>query len=287
MSGSVPILMYHRLATQSPKTTWDPVTPSALRRQMRWLAAAGFSTVSLDLLVASRRGEAQLPRRPVIISFDDGYQSCLEHAVPLLTAHGFTATFFLVAGLVGGTSIWRRGRGVPDEPLFDWAAARRLASAGFTCAAHGLTHHRLTEMSPGAAKAELIDSRRMLEDELGREVGHMAYPYGSYDPAVRALAIEAGYRSACSTRSGLSRPDDDLFALHRVTISALDSILDFACRLRTAESVGAHLRRAARYVLPAPTYGLARSAWRRLCGLPADTGQTVEAQEPESGTGPR
>jgi hypothetical protein len=68
-----------------------------------------------------------------------------------------------------------------------------------------------------------------------------AYPYGSHSPAVRALAVEAGYSSACSVRPGLSRPGDDLFALHRVPITGHDSLPDFVWRLRTALAVGEFL----------------------------------------------
>jgi hypothetical protein len=73
---------------------------------------------------------------------------------------------------------------------------------------------------------------------------HLAYPYGSHDHAVQQMAAEAGYTTACSTRAGLSGPEDDLLALHRVTIYGHDSLLDFACRLQTGTAVRERLGQA-------------------------------------------
>src|SRR5262249_36005587 len=90
---------------------------------------------------------------------------------------------------------------------------------------------------------ELSTSRQRLEDRLGHGGAHLAYPFGAFDERVRAMAADAGYRSACSTRRGLSAADDDALALHRVTVYGHDSLLDFACRLRTADGARELLRR--------------------------------------------
>jgi len=81
-----------------------------------------------------------------------------------------------------------------------------------------------------------VDARSRLEEGLGRPVVHLAYPYGSFDQAVQVAATEAGYVSACSTRAGLSGADDDLLALHRVTVYGHDSMIDFASRLRNGSA---------------------------------------------------
>jgi hypothetical protein len=81
-------------------------------------------------------------------------------------------------------------------------------------------------------------------------VYHLAYPHGSYNETVRALAREVGYRSACSVRVGLSGPEDDHLALHRVAVDGGETMLDFLCRLRTARPLRYHLRRAAGRAIP-------------------------------------
>jgi peptidoglycan/xylan/chitin deacetylase (PgdA/CDA1 family) len=241
---AVPILMYHQVMREAPAGMRKyAVTPRAFAAQMRWLAAAGYTPIDLGTLLAHRAGQCGLPRAPIVITFDDGYRGCLEHAVPVLVAFGFRATFFLVAGLVGGTSRWlRQERGI-ELPLLDWSAARALQAAGFTCGAHSLTHPRLAELSAEAARRELQASRELLEERLGCAVEDLAYPFGSYDDETRALAAEAGYRSACSVRIGLSGPGDDPLALHRVPVSGEETLPDFVCRLHTARSIAELARR--------------------------------------------
>ena len=245
MTGvSVPVLMYHEVSpSPHPAFRRYTVTVRAFTRQMRWLAALGYGTIDLDTLVRARQGRGALPRRPVVITFDDGFQGCADHAVPVLRAHGFTAAFYLVTGLVGATSRWLRAELGMELPLMDWGTIRALAAEGFQCGAHSVTHPRLSGLEPSRRRAELVDARKRLEDELERPVLHLAYPYGAYDAAVRAATAEAGYVTACSTRAGLSGADDDLLALRRVTVYGHDSLLDFACRLRAGTTLRDRFRR--------------------------------------------
>ena len=97
-----------------------------------------------------------------------------------------------------------------------------------------MRHPHLAELSSAACQAELLDSKHRLEDELGHAVSHLAYPYGSYNETVRAVAADCGYQTACSVRIGLSRQDDDLLALHRVPVNGHESFLDFVSRLYTS-----------------------------------------------------
>lgn len=235
--------MYHQVSPRAvPGFRKYVVSPQAFTAQMRWLALAGYTSITLDALLAHRNGTYSLPRRPVVITFDDGFQDCVEYAVPILQARGFTAIFYLVAGLMGKTSRWLVPERGFEFPLIDWATARQLEAAGFSCGAHSMSHPRLAELSPDACRVELEESRRLLEDQLGHEVRHLAYPFGSYNAVVRAIAADTGYASACSVRIGLSAPDDDRLALHRVPVSGQDSLLDFACRLQRARTPGELLR---------------------------------------------
>jgi peptidoglycan/xylan/chitin deacetylase (PgdA/CDA1 family) len=242
--AAIPILMYHEVSPRPhPAFGRYTVTAGEFARQMRWLAALGYRAIDMDALVRARNGQGGLPRRPVVITFDDGFQGSAEHAVPVLRAHGFTAVFYLVAGLMGETSRWMaRDPGV-ELPLMSWDRARALAAEGFQCGAHSLTHPRLAGLPPGQCRAELVDGRKRLEDELGRPVAHLAYPFGSYDRAVQAATAEAGYSTACSTRPGLSGSDDDLLALHRVSVYGHDSLPDFVSRVRTGAAVRERLGR--------------------------------------------
>lgn len=245
-SPDVPILMYHQIAPEAPAAFRKyTVSPAAFRKQMTWLGRAGYVPITMDALVDARVRRAELPQRPVIITFDDGFESCVRHAVPVLQELNFTAVFYLVAGLMGRESSWL----VPERgcsfPLVDWQSARQLQEAGFQCGAHTMSHPRLTTLTSDACMAELRDARRLMEDHLGGRVRHLAYPFGDLDARVRTLAADAGYETACTVRIGLSRMDDDLLALHRVPIIHGESRMDFVCRVRTARSIGELLRQKA------------------------------------------
>lgn len=232
----VPILMYHQVSPQ-PVAAFSKyiVTPQAFAAQMNWLHLAGYTPITLDRLLAQRQGRAVLPQRPVVITFDDGYQDCLTYAAPILQAKGFTAIVYLVAGLMGKNSEWLQAERGITFPLLDWPAARQLEAAGLHCGAHTVSHPRLAQLDAATCRTELIDGRRLLEDQLGHAIHHLAYPFGSFNEQVRTLAGEAGYQSACSVRIGLSPTHDDPLALHRVPVLGDDSLFDFICRLRTAQ----------------------------------------------------
>ncbi len=238
MSTSIPILMYHEVTSRPPVAYRKyAITPRTFARQMRWLAFEGYHPISLQDLFDARTDQKRLPTRPVIVTFDDGYRDCVNNAVPILKEHGFTATFFIVAGLVGKTSRWLvKERGF-ELPLADWSSLRDLRSAGLELGSHGMTHARLTELSSAVCREELLESRQLMEDRLGHEVRHLAYPFGSFDHRVRALAEEVGYRSGCSVRIGLSSRNDDSLALARVPINGDENLSDFICRIHTARTV--------------------------------------------------
>jgi peptidoglycan/xylan/chitin deacetylase (PgdA/CDA1 family) len=239
----IPILMYHQV-TPRPFATFGKyaVTPKAFARQMRWLAHTGYEPIKLDDLIARPADRITLPPRPVVITFDDGFHDCVEFAVPILLAHSFTAVFYLVAGCMGLTSRWLLSERGIDIPLMDWMTARQLVAAGFQCGSHTLSHPRLVELSDADCHEELFGSRKLLEDKLGHEVKHLAYPYGSFNERVRQIAKRSGYRSACSVQIGFSCANDDNLALPRIPVNGQDSLLDFICRLHTTQTLSALLR---------------------------------------------
>jgi peptidoglycan/xylan/chitin deacetylase (PgdA/CDA1 family) len=229
----VPILMYHQVTPNPlPEFRKYAVTTDAFAAQLEWLARHRYVSVSMETLFRHRVAGEPLPPRPVVLTFDDGYQDCLDHAVPILATWKFTATFYVLGHLAGETSRWLIAERGIELPLLTWDAVRAVRAAGNECGSHAMSHTRLTRLTADQCRDELRDSRRVLEDQLGEEIGHLAYPFGDYDERVRALAAEAGYRTACSVRLGWSEPDDDLLALHRIHVHGEASLKAFADRLR-------------------------------------------------------
>lgn len=256
--GRVPILMYHQVSDKVDSSFAKyTVTARGFAAQMQWLVANGYTTIDLATLVAHRRAGTPLADRTVVITFDDGFHDCFVHTAPVLQASGLSATFFLVAGLMGGPSTWLRAERGIEPPLMSWRDARALEADGHTCASHSMTHPRLALTSAQQCRDELAESRARIEQELGHAVREIAYPFGSENEQVRRLAAECGYEAACTVEIGLSPPTDHALALHRVPILGTDSLMDFASRVRTGFTVRDRLSALARSVFGA---GRARRA---------------------------
>ena len=239
MTGAVPILMLHEVSARpDPRYRKYTLTPHELEQRLDWLRAKGYESVGMDDLLAARRGERTLPARPVAITFDDGGRDCLEHAVPALVQRGYTATFFIVAGAVGGPMRWLRAEIGFELPAADWPVLRAAEAAGMHCEAHSVTHPRLATVSADISRDELARGRAMLEEGLGHAVRHLAYPFGSHSAETIALAREAGYLTACTTEEALATPAHDLLTLPRVPVLGTEGIGEFAHRVRTARRAG-------------------------------------------------
>jgi len=224
----LPILLYHKIddIPAGARYPQNYVTPQQFDAQLAFLKRCGYRSISFAHYLAYRQGAARLPRRPVILTFDDGYRSNRDIALPILTRHGFTATIFLVAGRVGKSSGWDSDD-VP-EPLLDVGAIRAMQARGIEFQSHTTTHPRLTQLPAARARVELCSSRVQLTELLGRPVSVVAYPYGDYNEAVMGLAREAGYQAAAIVRRRINRDSRDLFALHRIPVKYVTSLARFA-----------------------------------------------------------
>ncbi|MFM8617941.1 MAG: polysaccharide deacetylase family protein [Opitutaceae bacterium] len=213
--SGLPILTYHHVGWRPPGVRWRGlwVSPRLFARQMRELHLAGYRSTSLDGLALA----AGNPGRKFAVTFDDGYASVLTHALPELRAHGAVGIQFLVAGRIGGFNEWDVAEGERPAKLMDAAGVRAWLDAGQQIGSHTLTHPRLTSLSRSAQRAEIRDSRLMLEDQFGCAVRHFCYPYGDLDGAVADLVGEAGYESACThLDSGVNTGDAHRLRLKRI-----------------------------------------------------------------------
>jgi peptidoglycan/xylan/chitin deacetylase (PgdA/CDA1 family) len=219
----VPILVFHKIDAVSPETRVPRsyVRPEQFDALLGSLRRAGYTGIGFDAYLAHRQGGAALPRKPILITFDDGYRSNAEIAVPLLRKHGFTATIFVLPGRLGGTNSWDAGE--PQEPLMTADEIRALRAQGFFFGSHTFSHVRLTDVPADVALRELRDSRTALEALLGEPVRTICYPWAQHNASVRALAREAGYECGVGVRRRLNRDDTDLMALHRIPVNYLDS----------------------------------------------------------------
>lgn len=211
MAWVVDILMYHSISDSGGPTS---ILPAVFADQMAAIAEARVPVIRLDDLLAARKGGRALPPHSVVLTFDDGFRDFAEAAFPVLSHHGFAAMVYLPTAHIGRHEAWR-GANEPARALMSWATVRDLAAEGVDFGSHTVSHPDLCSQPETAVLAELIRSRSMLEDKLGRRIDHFAPPYGRSNAAVRT-AIAHHYRSSVGTRLGRMRRGSDLHDLPRL-----------------------------------------------------------------------
>lgn len=225
-AGSVPVLAYHKVdARFELGGTW--VTPGQFARQMEWLKAEGYETVTLTQAAEMLVGAKATTKKIVCLTFDDAYQGLNQYALPILKDHGFTATVFAISGYVGGENRWDINWGGRRFRHLDWGQMREMQEAGIEIGSHGANHCDLRFLNDEDLRRELFDSKKSLEDKLGREVASFCYPFGRYDPRVRQAVIDAGYRCACSHSPRIRNSQIDIFAIRRCGVYITDIMWDF------------------------------------------------------------
>jgi len=205
-----PTLCYHKIepVPVGARIKGLYLEPALFRRQIQELAGAGFS-FSLP--------GAHAPSPAIAITFDDGFVSNLEAAVPILREFGARAINYLVADRIGQTSDWETHEGGEARPLMDDAQVRDWLAAGNRIGAHTCTHPRLSKIPRNRAREEIFSSKKKLEDRFGKPIDHFAYPFGDYDDAVAEAVREAGFKNAVTMDRGVNDGNTDPFRLKRWT----------------------------------------------------------------------
>lgn len=194
VAGSVPpdrstrVLLYHRIEPEPRIDDLWSVSLSDFERQIAELKRLGYQAVGCDGLVVANR------TRSVVLAFDDGYRSALEHAVPVLRAAGYPATFLLVPAAMGRTSDWEARAGVEPSSVMSWSDAESLLRAGMQIGVHSLTHADLQRTTDAELAREVLSAKGLAEDRLGIPVVTFSVPFGHDDPRLDARLLEAGYR---------------------------------------------------------------------------------------------
>ncbi|MFJ4890566.1 polysaccharide deacetylase family protein [Streptomyces sp. NPDC088788] len=224
MSGPVPILMYHSVAwTPNAATRALSVAPEAFAEQMALLDDRGFTPVGTARLAAAWRSGVPLPARPVLITFDDGYEGVHRHALPALAKYGFASTLFVSTGWIRGA--YDTGGGL--DTMLDWDQVRALAGEQVEIGGHSHTHPQLDQITDDTLRFELLRCREIIASELGAFPASFAYPYGYSSARVRRSVRAAGFTQSLAVGNGLARRRQGPYALQRVTVRRTTGIEEF------------------------------------------------------------
>lgn len=207
----VPILTYHYVEVNRDKNdtlrTSMAVTPYFFEKQLQTFLQHGYKVISFRDLTKALEGEEALPPKPVILTFDDGYRDFYTDAYPLLKKYQIKATNFVIYNHLG-----RSGNLTKEQ------VKEMLASGLVTIGSHTLNHANLVTLKPERARAEILESKKKLEEEFGIKVLDFAYPYGFYNHQVEELVKEAGYETASSLVVGVQQSSQNVFHLSRIKV---------------------------------------------------------------------
>lgn len=181
--ATVPILLYHDIPNHSAPSERYSVSAARFDEQMKLLKDYGYSTITIQQLVNHIREGQVLPARPIVISFDDGYQNIYDNAYPIMERYGLTGTVYIVANRLRSDGFLDRGQ------------LKEMLASGWEVGSHGMTHTELTQ-NHDLVRTEILQSRLDLNDALGIKVFSFAYPFGSLDWYISSKVLDYGYFSA-------------------------------------------------------------------------------------------
>jgi peptidoglycan/xylan/chitin deacetylase (PgdA/CDA1 family) len=233
----VSILMYHSISDQDnlgchPYFQTN-TKPEIFSRHMQVLADNNCRVISLSEALSLIGGvpnpEARIPKssdhRYVVITFDDGFRDFHDNAWPILKKHGFTATMFLPTGFISNERKRLSGR-----DCLTWSEVVTLAGAGATFGSHTVSHIQLYAIDRNVIQGELRESRRAIEDKLGRAIGYYSYAYAFPEHDEKFVSIyemslrEAGYLGALTTRIGTVKHGNSPYCLKRLPVNSYDDV---------------------------------------------------------------
>ncbi|MBU6430814.1 MAG: polysaccharide deacetylase family protein [Patescibacteria group bacterium] len=223
----IPIFVYHSVSPYYPSESnfrkKFAVEPDIFEKQMRYLKDNGYAAMSLYDLANHFSQKTALPEKSVIITLDDGWENQYKYAFPILKKYGDIATFFIFTNAIG------------HKHFLTWPQIKELSAAGMIIGDHSKSHPYLFKITDkDELRQEIIGSREILENNLGKKIDIFAYPFGRYNEEIIAILKENGFVAARTDGyKGVFHASNDLFTLK--TVDAKDSLTEFVEDLRARQ----------------------------------------------------
>lgn len=216
------ILMYHSIENSdlSEDKMGLAVPPETFYIHMKYLKENKFYVIGLLELVSKIANRQLIPKKSIVITFDDGFRSILMKALPILKKLSFTATLFIniyfVENKMPKHLYWH------DWQTLNWDEIKRLYEEGLLIGSHAVTHKKLTELNEEDLKNEIMGSRELIERNIRAKINTFSYPQGAFNKKVKEALRNNNFICSCSSIEGTNDSQSDLFALRRTEITASD-----------------------------------------------------------------
>lgn len=207
MPSTLPIFMYHYIRDYANPS--DPigenlsVSPKRFEEQIAWLKENGYQSVPMSFFAAPQ----PISFKPVVLTFDDGYQDAYDAAFPILKKYQMIGVFYLIVNKIG------------TPGYLTWDEIMQMQTEGMSFGSHTLSHPDLRSLSRINLHKELEESKKILEQKLGKEITDFCYPSGKYDDAVLKELQSDSYQTAVTTHPGILNLKDNPFLLKRLRIT--------------------------------------------------------------------
>jgi len=210
------VLAYHKV-NNSDKNALS-VSVENFEKQMEYLRVNGYHVISHEELLNKIKKSTEIDKKTVVITFDDGHKDNYGFAYPIFKKYGYTATIFLSISFIG------------KENFLSWDEIKIMRDSGIFFGAHTVNHPHLTQIENEQARKEIIESKLILEKELGKKCLSFCYPYGDTNDGIKDLVKECGFEMAFITppKSGLK---EDLLYIKRVGIYHHTDMLQFKFKI--------------------------------------------------------
>lgn len=225
----IPVLLYHSIDSTGSVVS---ITSEEFRRQMAYLNATGYKTISLSDFLGYLCSDTVPRGKMVVLTFDDGLKNNYAEAFPVLSEYGFTATVFLATDCIDSVCSWEKHDSIPRFPLLSWDEIREMSDYGIDFESHTCSHPYLSRLSREEMRNELLESKMVIETALNKQVTFFCHPYGDSSRETQEAARECGYVGVFGGLDySLRNTKENVYNLSRVGTARFTSLEDFKAGL--------------------------------------------------------
>lgn len=209
-SVKIPIFIYHSVR---PHYLHEPhlqdlydIDPILFEKQLKYLKDNGYTTITLDTFMEYVKKGIPVGVKPVVLTFDDGWENQYIYGFPLLKKYNMIGVFYIYTHPID----------INRKHFLTWGEIKEMDANGMMIASHTIYHSLFSKMKLSEIKQELIQSKKILEEKLGKPIDHFASPFGSTSNEIQVLIKEAGYKTGRTTYRGVFHTSEDFYKLRGI-----------------------------------------------------------------------